>query len=222
MPLWAHPVDPFFTPEATYAQLQARYPFIELARVASAAGVVIERNRIYRDDLNRPLHVDVFLPANKAPRPGVLLVHGGGWKSGSHRHQQPMATYIANRGLVAVTVEYRLSPGAGYPAGMEDLVQALGWMRRHAAELGLDAERIAVLGCSSGAQMATLLGVTAGADLPLSWLPTPAPVQAIVNIDGIVSFASPLALRYENDPARHPSAAEACSGGGRFEEVPAL
>lgn len=219
-----HPVNDGFTVAKAFAKAQRDHPNIQVASVASGEGVSITRELVYRDDVGRPLHVDVYAPKSDKPAPAILLVHGGGWMSGSRSHQEPMATHLANSGFVAVTVEYRLSPEARYPAGMSDLHAAVRWMRANAGEYGIDEERIGILGCSSGAQMAALLGVMThapdyAADGPYQGVSSR--VQAIVNIDGIVSFTTPMALKHENDPAKQPSAAEAWFGG-RYEQVTGL
>lgn len=224
------PVDNAFTAESAYAKEREKYPQISIARVAPAAGVVVQRNRVYRHAGGRALHLDLFHPdldgGHGAARPAVLLVHGGGWRSGNRTLQEPMATYLANRGFVTATVEYRLSLEAQYPAAVQDIKAAVCWLHSNAGELGIDRDRIAILGASAGAQLATLVGVSAG--LPAYREEGSARVErstaceyvaAIINLDGIVSFITPMALEYENDPRKNPSAAGAWFGG-RFEEVP--
>ncbi len=219
-----HPVDDSFTVAKAFAKARQDHPDIQIASVVPEAGVSVVRDLVYRDDVGRALHVDVYTPKANKPAPAVLLVHGGGWMSGTRSHQEPMATHLANSGFVAVTVEYRLSPEAKYPAGMSDLHAAVRWLRANAGEYGIDEERIAILGCSSGAQMAALLGVMTHAPDYVADGPNPSVssrVQAIVNIDGIVSFTTPMALKHENDPAKQPSAAEAWFGG-RYEQATGL
>ncbi|WGL17672.1 alpha/beta hydrolase [Microbulbifer bruguierae] len=219
------PVDDSFNIDAAFAKARKEYPDITVAKVAAAAELVVKRDVVYRQLGDRELHLDLFYPrpgAEQDLRPAVLLVHGGGWRSGNRTLQEPLATYLANRGFVAATVEYRLSLEARYPAGVQDVKAALGWLRDHAGEYGMDPRRVAIVGASSGAQMATLVGVTPGLDV----FETAASagkdsVQAIVNLDGVVSFTTPMALKYENDPRKNPSAAGAWFGG-RFEDVPAL
>lgn len=218
------PVNDGFTLEGALTKARKDHPGIEIANLVPDEGVTISRDLTYRKDVGRALHVDAFIPKGKQLAPAVLLVHGGGWQSGSRSHQEPMATYLANRGFVAVTVEYRLSPKAQYPAGMSDLQTAVRWLRANAADYHVDSSRVAILGSSSGAQMATLLGVMDQAPEYAKGGPYSAQsskVQAIVNIDGIVSFTTPVALKYENDPDKKPSAVEAWFGG-RFEQVPEL
>ncbi|WP_160154107.1 alpha/beta hydrolase [Microbulbifer sp. ALW1] len=219
------PVDDSFNVNSAFAKAHKQYPAIEIARVEPAAGTQVRRNLVYRriESDERALHLDLFLPSvGAALQPAVLLVHGGGWRSGNRTLQEPMAIYLANRGFVTATVEYRLSLEAQYPAGMQDLKSALGWLRLNADKYGIDPARIAVLGASSGAQMATLVGVTPGMEA-FATVPSRGrdSVQAIVNLDGVVSFITPMALKFENDPRKNPSAAGAWFGG-RFEEVPDL
>ncbi|WP_295800073.1 alpha/beta hydrolase [uncultured Microbulbifer sp.] len=223
----AFPVDDSFTAEKAYAKARKQYPQIEIARVEPAQGVAVARNLVYRELGARQLHLDLFAPetTENTARPAVLLVHGGGWRSGNRTLQEPLATYLANRGFVSATVEYRLSLEARYPAGVQDVKAAVRWLRGHADEYGVDPARIAILGASAGAQLATLVGVTPGvahfveqgekADRDAE------SIQAIVNLDGVVSFTTPMALKHENDPRKNPSAAGAWFGG-RYQEVPDL
>lgn len=103
-----------------------------------------------------------------------------------------MAQRLAQQGYVAITIEYRLSREAPYPAAVIDIKAALDWIRKNASEFTLDANKIAVLGASAGAQLATLVGVTPGMDIyEEDSCEVSDEVQAIVNIDGIVSFIHP-------------------------------
>ena len=103
-----------------------------------------------------------------------------------------MAQHLATNGYVGVTASYRLSGEASYPAGVKDLKHALRWMQKNAKKYHIDPNKIAVLGASAGAQLATLVGVTPNSqvygekDEKIS-----SAVQAIINIDGIVSFVHP-------------------------------
>lgn len=221
----AFPIDDSFNVNAAFEKERKQFPQIAIARVAPSAETLVERNVIYRQLGNRALHLDLFRPLGESKsdkKPAVLLVHGGGWRSGNRSLQEPMATFLANQGFVTATVEYRLSLEAPYPAAVQDIKSALGWLRVNAERLGIDPNRIAILGASAGAQLATLVGVTPG--LPVFETAQSGGndgVQAIVNLDGIVSFITPVALQFENDPRKKPSAAGAWFGG-RYEEVPEL
>lgn len=217
------PVDNSFTLDKAFSKYRKDFPQIEIARVAPAAGVSIERDLVYRQLGERRLHLDLFRPAQGVKARGaVLLVHGGGWRSGNRTLQEPMAIYLANRGFVTATVEYRLSLEARYPAAVVDIKTALRWLRKRAGEYDFDPGNLAILGASAGGQLANLVGVTPGARIFGSGGNTEAEaVRAIINLDGVVSFTTPLALKYENDPRKQPSAAGAWFGG-TFEEVPEL
>ncbi|WP_226667487.1 alpha/beta hydrolase [Microbulbifer aggregans] len=218
-----YPVDDSFTLDKAFTKYRKDFPQIEIARVAPAVGVAVERDLVYRQLGERQLHLDLFRPARGIKARGaVLLVHGGGWRSGNRTLQEPMAIYLANRGFVTATVEYRLSLEARYPAAVVDIKAALRWLRERAGDYGFDPGNLAILGASAGGQLANLVGVTPGAEIFGGAGNTDdEAVRAIINLDGVVSFTAPLALKYENDPRKKPSAAGGWFGG-TYEEVPEL
>lgn len=183
-----------YTIETTFEKLKKDYPFIRPISPEYTEGINAWEDVVYRTLGNRKLKVDIYYPKTKVSKlyPAVLLIHGGGWVSGSKENQRPMAQRLAREGFVAITVEYRLSQEAKYPAGVIDIKSALDWTRKNAEKYHLDKNKIAVLGASAGAQLATLVGVTPG----ISFYRENAcelsdEVQAIVNVDGIVSFIHP-------------------------------
>ncbi|WP_063774888.1 alpha/beta hydrolase [Kitasatospora azatica] len=110
----------------------------------------------------RPLLLDLHRPAGDAPAPVVVWVHGGGFQWGDRRYLpetlEPgsLWTALTEAGVAVATVDYRLSGEARFPAQLADLAAALGYLREHAGELGLDAGRIALAGESAGATLAVL------------------------------------------------------------------
>ncbi|WP_229260064.1 alpha/beta hydrolase [Duganella aquatilis] len=203
--------DPSNTYDAphTYDKLVRDYPAIRIAGDALPAGVRKSADQTYAQYGARCLKLDLYRPAGDR-LPVVVFVHGGGWKAGFRSEFVPMALRLTQHGYAAVTVSYRLSGEARYPAAVQDVLAAVRWVRAHAAEFGLDPNRIALAGGSAGGQIASLAGVTAGDD-----------VKAIVNIDGLSDFTSELALKYEDDPKKNPSSAGAWFGG-RYAETAAL
>lgn len=102
-----------------------------------------------------PLSADIFYRPNSAPAPAVLLVHGGSWKAdGARWSMNGIARKLAARGFVVVNVTYRGLPHDHYPAPVEDLREAIRWMRRHADEYGIDPKHIATYGFSAGGHLA--------------------------------------------------------------------
>jgi acetyl esterase/lipase len=193
-----------YTAETTYRKLAPAYPFIRIASTEAPAGVTVVRG--LTSSPQHGLQLDLTLPATRAP--AVLLVHGGGWRSGDRNEFAALAVRLAARGYAAVTVSYRLAGQAPYPAAIHDLKQAVRWIRANAARYNIDGSRIAIAGGSAGGQIASLVGVTNGVG---KFDPTDngvsSAVQAIVNIDGLSDFTSVDARINEDNPAKKPSAA---------------
>ncbi|WP_227008992.1 pectinesterase family protein [Christiangramia fulva] len=188
-----HKVKPY-TVATTYVKLKKDYPFITPVEPLSSEEIVAKENEVYKKVNGKKLKADVYMPSrNSAERyPAVLLIHGGGWLTGSKENERMMAQYLAKNGFVGVAAAYRLGKEAKYPAAVLDLKDALKWMRENAEKYHIDTNKIAVLGASAGGQLATLLGVTADSDLYKTGDPDVSDkVQAIVNIDGILSFVHP-------------------------------
>jgi acetyl esterase/lipase len=106
---------------------------------------------------------DVYLPQPSAPsRPAVLVVHGGGWHKGSRHDDDSVAQQLASVGFVVVNVDYTLaSPSLpGYPMQVQDLEQAVRWIRANATSFGVDPMRIGAVGASAGGTLVQLLADT--------------------------------------------------------------
>jgi acetyl esterase/lipase len=113
--------------------------------------------RTYATVAGTALKAYVFAPkGGSRPRPAVALFHGGGWDEGEAAWTFAQARRLADRGMVAVAIEYRLSDRKTITPldAMADARAALRWMRSHAAELGLDPTRVAALGYSAGGHLA--------------------------------------------------------------------
>ena len=121
----------------------------------------IRRNIVYTPaDWPAPVSGDLYQPVDAESAPAVLLVHGGGWTGSDGRWQMaPLAKKLASRGYVVLNVTYRLAPKWIYPAPVEDLQQAVKWMRTHAADSGIDPDRISTYGYSAGGYLAALVGL---------------------------------------------------------------
>lgn len=112
-------------------------------------------------------HLSVYLPSNPAPagekRAAMVFIHGGGWGAGKPELYAVHCRYYAARGLVAVTVQYRLT-GTNTTVFdcISDVKSALRWLRVHAAEFNVDPNRIAAFGDSAGGHLAACAGIIAG------------------------------------------------------------
>lgn len=99
---------------------------------------------------------------SKGPVPAILYLHGGGMIAGTAEMMAGAHKRLAQEsGAVVVAPNYRLAPEAPFPGGLEDCYAALIWLRKHAAELGVDPARIAVMGDSGGGGLAAALALLA-------------------------------------------------------------
>jgi acetyl esterase/lipase len=112
---------------------------------------------------NRRRQLDIHRPRSPVCRAPVLLqIHGGGWAIGHKRQQAlPLLTYLAARGWVCVSANYRLWPRARFPDPLVDLKLAIRWIREHIADYGGDPDFLVVTGGSAGGHLAALIALTA-------------------------------------------------------------
>jgi acetyl esterase/lipase len=114
--------------------------------------------RFTPDDWPQPLLADIYRPDGAGPHPSVLLIHGGAWKRGDREQVEGLAERIAERGYLVVNTTYRLVPEHIYPAQLQDVQQALRWMRADGRSHGIDPQRIGAFGYSAGGHLAALAG----------------------------------------------------------------
>jgi arylsulfatase len=147
-------------------------------RPALPEGVKRVANQEYSRPETGALLLDLYLPVKPPaqPLPVVLWIHGGGWKSGT-KENCPLV-WLAAEGHAVVSLNYRLSWLARWPAQLDDARQALRWLRTNAAKFNLDPERIVVAGGSSGANLAGVVGTA----------PRPAGETVSSAVRGVIDF----------------------------------
>jgi acetyl esterase len=135
----------------------------ELARTEclATAGVgdqLVSAQDLYVPDGERSIKLRVYRPAEESPRstaPVVVFIHGGGFCLGDlDTHDGICRDLVAAGGFVCVSVEYRLAPEHPYPAGLEDCIAGIIWVRHHLADLDPGALGLVVGGDSAGAGLA--------------------------------------------------------------------
>jgi acetyl esterase/lipase len=140
------------------AQVKKPDPVDVLAAVLEPSRVVT-----YKTTPQKPLLLHVFEPkgfAKTDKRAAFVTIHGGGWRGGVPRRMYPFADYFAKLGMVGISVEYRLAAQKPVPGGLtpfdcvQDVKSAIRYLKTHAAEMGIDPEKIVVSGGSAGGHLA--------------------------------------------------------------------
>jgi acetyl esterase/lipase len=136
----------------------------------------------------------------------LVFIHSGGWRHHGNRQATSWETELAaERGYVAVTVDYRLLSGSEgiktndpFPAQLHDVKCAVRWLRGNAEQYNIDPARIGVYGCSFGGYLALMLGLTDLSDAmegECGNLNLSSEVQAVVNMSGLTDLPSLLEIR---------------------------
>lgn len=220
------PKDTSFNVQSDYKKNLKYFPFITPAKDSLTDNIVAHREVVYTTLKNTPygdrdLHLDVFSPKKTGSYPALIMVHGGGWRSGNKSLQIPMAQKLAERGYVTVCVEYQLSLEAKYPAAVFNIKSAIRWMRANAEKYNINPNKIAISGCSAGGQLALLVGLTNTIESKEGNhgnLGFSSNIQAIIDLDGVVDFMAPESLNLN----RSPNSPDIEWLGGSFYEKPEI
>lgn len=137
----------------------------------------------------RKLFADIHRPASDKVLPAVVYVHGGGWLHGDKSSTRRMARRLARLGYVTMSAEYRLGYEAAFPAGVQDVHAAIAFLREHAEEYGVDAQRIAAVGGSAGGHIVGLVG--SSTDVP-ELLPESVQDEEASKLQAVIVMAGPM------------------------------
>ena len=142
----------------------------------------------------RDLRMDVIAPKNREghePLPLVVWICGGAYRCVDHAVWVPEWVWLARKGYVVASIEYRTVNEGGFEAAYADVKSAIRYLKAHAAEYCVDPRRVAVMGESAGGTLASFAGL-AGRDRTYDrgdWLDQDSAVNAVVDFYGIVDFA---------------------------------
>lgn len=158
---------------------------------------------------NQQLTADIYAPPRHGLFPIVVQIYGGAWQRGTPASNAQFATWLAASGYLVVAIDYRHAPANRWPAQIDDVDEALRWVVAHATDYDGDTSRVALLGRSSGAHLATYA----------AWITTP------IHLRGVVSFYGPadLVSSYRNPPSPDPigvRAVEEALLGGSLQSMP--
>lgn len=180
----------------------------------------------YADTENPRQKLDLYLPKKKGPKPlpVIVFIHGGGWKAGNKSSgAATLSRLVLSEQYIGVSLAYRLTQEAHWPAQIHDCKAAIRWLKAHAAELGADPDRIAVWGNSAGGHLASLLGTTGdtpeldgslGSHSKLS-----TKVRCVINFYGPQNFRTMVQQESSVDRTTKDYP-EALLLGGRVQDVP--
>ena len=175
--------------------------------------------------------VDVLLPRNRSVEtlPVVLYIHGGGWRGGDRkggwRHLVPL---VQSGRYAGVSVGYRLTDEATWPAQIHDCKAAVRWVRANAERYGLDADRIVAWGHSAGGHLSSMLGVGGEVDELEGDLGTnldeASHVHAVIDFFGPTELAAMQGQSLPGAPINHDrsNSPESKLLGGTVQEHPQL
>jgi len=156
---------------------------LALCSAASALDYQIEANIRY--DKYPETVLDILQPSapSLGNRPGVIVIHGGGWIQGDK--EGTLDTYclpFIRHGFVVANVEYRLAKAAPAPAAVSDVLRAAQWFHDHAAKYKVDPNRILVSGASAGGHLALMVGM----------MPASVKIAGVIDFFGIADVADQL------------------------------
>jgi acetyl esterase/lipase len=149
------------------------------------ATAIVSNDVLFSAPSTQPLRLDIYEPTLPPPRgttyPAIIVLHWGSWKFGDKGgyfvyHNR----YLASQGYVVFDIQYRLSDDAQWPSQIDDILQAVAWVREHARQYRVNTDKIALLGRSAGGHLALLA----------AYLP-----DTNIAVQAVVAFYPPTDLR---------------------------
>lgn len=139
-----------------------------------------------------PLLARYYRPEGPGPFPAVLEVHGGAWTSGDRFNNVAIAEYLAARGIVVLSIDFRMPPAARYPETVADVNFGIRFLKANAGRFATRSELVGGLGTSSGGHL-LLLNALRPRDPPYAWIPLAGPDAKLAFAIACWPVADPLA-----------------------------
>ncbi|MBK0370202.1 alpha/beta hydrolase [Flavobacterium agrisoli] len=218
--------DTSFTNESAFSKTLKNFPTITKVQLPHFKNVTQKNNLVYCSYGKRKMRLDVFFDKNKVEKQtAIIIIHGGGWRSGNKEQHHQMAQKLASLGYVCFTPEYRLSTEALFPAAVYDLKAAIRWVRENAEKYNVNPNQIVSLGFSAGGELAAFVGVTGNMPLfegNMANSDSKSQVNAIIDIDGTLSFVHPESSEMQTSDVDKKIGASTYWLGYRIKEQPIL
>ena len=189
-------------------------------------GYVLQSGVRYLNDSN-PYHLmDVYLPIGDGPFPAMIYLHGGGWVEGNRSEFGATAAFYAKRGIAGFTIDYTLATqnNSAWPTNIDDALAAVRYIKNNAQNFSVDPSRIASVGNSAGAQLASLLGTLSGDESFLANSTTEhvnSQVQLVINYASVADLEFVGKNRTENNNLIY-SIVSSLFGNVSYEQNPNL
>ncbi|MGH8541229.1 MAG: alpha/beta hydrolase fold domain-containing protein [Stenotrophobium sp.] len=153
----------------------------------SDAAFTVQKNLVYTPaGWPQAQSADLYQPQGVGQFPAVVVVHGGGWIQGERSIMDGISKTLAAQGFVVLNIDYRLAPAYIFPAALQDVQQAVRWLRANAAEDHVDPTHIGAWGYSAGAELVALLGALSPGDPNF---------DAAARVQAVVAGGTPTDLR---------------------------
>lgn len=159
----------------------------ELEAAQASAPIVTRTDVVYGRVEGSALLANIAYPDGPGPRAGIISVHGGRWRAGNRTDASSIrVAQWAEFGYFAMSVDYRLVGGSPAPAPYIDMRCAVRWLHAHAADYGVDPERIYLIGQSAGGHMVSLAATIGDGPYPKAggWDAARSDVRAVVSVAG--------------------------------------
>lgn len=157
------------------------------------------------------LTLNLYRPSDLGLHPAIVVIYGGAWQTGTPADGETFSRYMAAQGYTVVALDYRHAPQFRYPSQFEDVRTALSFIQAQAETLEIDRQRIALLGRSAGAHLASLV----------AYGQSPLPIRAIVNYYGPTNLTEIYNTPPMPDPINVRAVLEAFLGGNP-DQLPQL
>lgn len=143
-------------PSAEYADRSRPAPMVLLDLFLGIRSAPVRYDeRIYAMPNGEELRMDLYHPSYPHTSiPGLIVIHGGWWQKGDRNEHLGFNAYFAARNYVVAAIDYRLAPRHRFPNAAQDVRTAIEYLKSHASEIGLDPNRIALVGRGAGGQLA--------------------------------------------------------------------